>query len=192
MLEKFVRREKSEMPFRRRCCAFRIMKHSPITQNRAYDAEQRHGKGAGNLTTDNESRENYRHFLAIPTRWMDNDIYGHVNNVIYYSYFDTVINEYLMREGGLDPHAGTVVGVAVETMCRFRKSLTFPQIVDAGLRVGKLGKSSVRYEVGLFAAGDAEPAATGHFVHVFVERPAMRPVPIPDRLRACMEQLLVE
>ena len=142
------------------------------------------------MTTDIESRENYRHFLIIPTRWMDNDIYGHVNNVIYYSYFDTVINEYLMREGGLDPHDGTVVGVAVETMCRFRKSLAFPQIVDAGLRVGKLGKSSVRYEVGLFAAGDAEPAATGHFVHVFVERPSMRPVPIPDRLRACMERLV--
>jgi acyl-CoA thioester hydrolase len=123
---------------------------------------------------------------------MDNDIYGHVNNVVYYSYFDTVINEYLIREGGLDPHNGTVVGVAVETMCKFRKSLAFPQIVDAGLRVGKLSKSSVRYEVGLFAAGDGEPAANGHFVHVFVERATMRPVPIPDKLRACMERLIAE
>jgi acyl-CoA thioester hydrolase len=156
-----------------------------------YDVKQRHGKGAGNVTDDIESRENYGHFLAIPTRWMDNDIYGHVNNVVYYSYFDTVINGYLIAAGGLDIHGADVIGVAVETMCKFRKSLVFPQIVDAGLRVGKLGNSSVRYEVGLFAAGDPEPAATGHFVHVFVERATMRPVPIPDPLRACMERLVV-
>ncbi|EWY38178.1 thioesterase [Skermanella stibiiresistens SB22] len=143
------------------------------------------------MTAANETREAYGHFLAIPTRWMDNDIYGHVNNVVYYSYFDTVINEYLIREGGFDIHAAEVIGVAVETMCKFRKSLAFPQTVDAGLRVGKLGNSSVRYEVGLFAAGDAEPAATGHFVHVFVERATMRPVAIPAALRSCMERLLV-
>ena len=143
------------------------------------------------MTAAIETREDYRHFLAIPTRWMDNDIYGHVNNVVYYSYFDTVINEYLIAEGGFDIHGATVIGVAVETMCKFRKSLVFPQIVDAGLRVGKLGNSSVRYEVGLFAEGDGEPAASGHFVHVFVERATMRPVPIPDALRACMERLLV-
>ena len=143
------------------------------------------------MTNDIESRENYRHFLAIPTRWMDNDIYGHVNNVVYYSYFDTVINGYLIDRGGFDIHEAGVIGVAVETMCKFRKSLAFPQIVDAGLRIGKLGNSSVRYEIGLFAAGDPEPAATGHFVHVFVERATMRPVPIPGPLRACMERLLV-
>ncbi|QQP90983.1 acyl-CoA thioesterase [Skermanella sp. TT6] len=143
------------------------------------------------MTAAIETREDYRHFLAIPTRWMDNDIYGHVNNVVYYSYFDTVINGYLIREGGFDIHAAPVIGVAVETMCKFRKSLVFPQTVDAGLRVGKLGNSSVRYEVGLFAEGDGEPAASGHFVHVFVERSTMRPVPIPDALRACMERLLV-
>lgn len=91
------------------------------------------------MTTDIDSRDKYRHFLAIPTRWMDNDIYGHVNNVVYYSYFDTVINEYLIAEGGFDIHKAAIIGVAVETMCKFRKSLAFPHIVDAGLRVGKLG-----------------------------------------------------
>jgi acyl-CoA thioester hydrolase len=135
-------------------------------------------------------RADYVFYSTIATRWEDNDIYGHVNNVVYYSYFDTVINEYLIAEGGFDIHAATVIGVAVETMCKFRKSLAFPQIVDAGLRVGKLGNSSVRYEVGLFAAGDPEPAATGHFVHVFVERATMKPVAIPAPLRACMERLL--
>jgi acyl-CoA thioester hydrolase len=137
------------------------------------------------------SRVAFRHFRPIATRWIDNDVYGHVNNVVYYSYFDTVINGYLIAAGGLDIHEADVIGVAVETMCKFRKSLVFPQTVDAGLRVGKLGNSSVRYEVGLFAAGDPEPAATGHFVHVFVERATMRPVPIPDPLRACMERLVV-
>jgi acyl-CoA thioester hydrolase len=147
--------------------------------------------GARNVTAETESRDNYKHFLAIPTRWMDNDIYGHVNNVVYYSYFDTVINGYLIDQGGFDIHGAPVIGVAVETMCKFKKSLVFPQIVDAGLRVGKLGNSSVRYEVGLFAGDDPEPAAAGHFVHVFVERATMRPVPIPGPLRACMERLLV-
>jgi acyl-CoA thioester hydrolase len=138
-----------------------------------------------------DNRSAYKHFLAIPTRWMDNDIYGHVNNVTYYSYFDTVINEYLIREGGLDIHNGTVIGLAVETFCKFHQSLTFPEVIDAGLRVGKLGNSSVRYEIGLFRQGHDEPAATGHFVHVFVDRPTQKPVPIPDALRACMQKLFV-
>lgn len=136
-------------------------------------------------------RDAYRHFLAIPTRWMDNDSYGHVNNVTYYSYFDTVVNEYLIREGGLDIHAGAVIGLAVETMCKFHQSLSFPEVIDAGLRVGKLGNSSVRYEIGLFKQGAEEPAANGHFVHVFVDRETRKPVPISDRLRACMERLVV-
>lgn len=135
-----------------------------------------------------EIRDNYPHFLTIPTRWMDNDVYGHVNNVVYYSYFDTVINGYLMAEGGLD-YGGDVVGIAVETMCQFHKSLAFPDVVDAGLRVGKLGNSSVRYEIGLFRVGDTEPAATGHFVHVFVRRPGQEPVPIPDPIRSALEHL---
>src|SRR5687768_7809579 len=97
-----------------------------------------------------ETRDRYRHFLPIPTRWMDNDIYGHVNNVVYYSYFDTVINEYLIRAGGLDITKGEIVGLAVETFCRFHRELTFPEVVEAGLRVGKLGNSSVRYEIAIF------------------------------------------
>ncbi len=134
-------------------------------------------------------RADYPHFLAIPTRWMDNDVYGHVNNVVYYSYFDTVINEHLIRDGGLDIHDGRVVGYCVESQCRYLAPLAFPETIDAGLRVGHLGKSSVRYEIALFRQGEAVPAAVGHFVHVFVEREANRPVPIPDRLRACLERL---
>ena len=137
-----------------------------------------------------ERRADYPHFLAITTRWMDNDLYGHVNNVVYYSFFDTVINQYLIRGGGLDIHEGPAIGLAVETMCRFHRPLTYPEGVDAGLRVGKLGKSSVRYEVGLFRAGDEGPAATGHFVHVFVERASQRPVPIPPRIREALARLV--
>jgi acyl-CoA thioester hydrolase len=136
-----------------------------------------------------ERREDYPHFLTITTRWMDNDLYGHINNVVYYSFFDTVINEYLIRAGGLDIHAGSVIGLAVETMCRFHRPLTYPAAVDAGLRIGKLGNSSARYEVGLFAAGEAAPAATGHFVHVFVDRATRRPQPLPAPIRAALARL---
>jgi acyl-CoA thioester hydrolase len=135
------------------------------------------------------SRREYGHFLAIPTRWMDNDVYFHVNNVVYYSYFDTVINRYLIEEGGLDIQGSPIVGVAVETMCRFRKSFAFPETVDAGLRVGHLGTSSVRYEIGLFGAGEEEARAEGHFVHVFVERATNTPVPIPARMRDALARL---
>ena len=138
-----------------------------------------------------ETRAAYRHFLAIPTRWMDNDIYGHVNNVVYYSYFDTVINEYLIREGGLDIAGGATIGLAVETFCRFHRELTFPEVIDAGLRVGKLGNTSVRYEIGLFRQGEDEPAATGHFVHVFVDRRTRKPTPLPPGIRACLERLAI-
>ena len=138
-----------------------------------------------------ETRAAYSHFLAIPTRWMDNDVYGHVNNVVYYSYFDTVINEYLIREGGLDIAGGATIGLAVETFCRFHRELTFPEVIDAGLRVGKLGNTSVRYEIGLFRQGEAQPAATGHFVHVFVDRETRRPAPLPAGIRACLERLAI-
>src|SRR5438105_5265782 len=121
-------------------------------------------------TTEPRSRADYPHFLAIPTRWMDNDVYGHVNNVTYYSYFDTVVNKHLMRSAGLDFHGSPAIGIVVETCCRFHKPLSFPDLVDAGLRVAKLGNSSVTYEIGLFLRGDDEPAATGHFVHVWVDR----------------------
>ncbi len=137
-----------------------------------------------------ERRGDYRHFLAIPTRWQDNDIYGHVNNVVYYAYFDTVINEYLIRAGGLDIHHGTVVGYAVESACRFHRSFSFPDAIDAGLRVGQLGNSSVCYEIALFRKDEDKPAATGHFVHVFVDRLSDKPTAIPPAIRACLERVL--
>jgi acyl-CoA thioester hydrolase len=135
-------------------------------------------------------RDGYPSFLAIPTRWRDNDIYGHVNNVTYYSYFDTVVNEHLVSAARLDIRASAAIGVVVETSCRFHKSLSFPDIVDAGLRVAKLGNSSVTYEIGLFRRGDEEPAATGHFVHVWVDRATRRPTPVPPEVRAALAPLL--
>ena len=135
------------------------------------------------------TRDSYRHFLSIPTRWMDNDIYGHVNNVVYYSYFDTVINEYLIRHGGLNIHTGDVIGYAVESSCQFMASFAFPETIEAGLRVVKLGNSSVRYEIGLFKQGVDTPSATGYFVHVFVNRVTQKPCTIPDGLRACMQAI---
>ena len=140
---------------------------------------------------DSQSRNEYSHFLEIPTRWMDNDIYGHVNNVVYYSYFDTVVNDYLVQAGGLDIHDGPVIGLAVETMCKFHRSFTFPQLIDAGLRVGMLGRSSVRYEIALFSRGEDDASAVGHFVHVFVDRENRKPQPIPKRIRESLERLLV-
>ena len=137
-----------------------------------------------------ERRGDYLHYLNIPTRWMDNDVYGHVNNVVYYSYFDTVINEYLIRAGGLDIHAGSAVGYAVESSCRFHRPLSFPETIDAGLRIGHLGNSSVRYEIGLFRQEEPEAAATGHFVHVFVDRKTEKPTAIPPAIRACLAQLM--
>ena len=131
----------------------------------------------------------YPHRLAIPTRWNDNDVYGHVNNVEYYAFFDTVINAYLIEHGGLDIHGGDVIGLCVESHCEFRAPLSFPETVTAGLRVGHLGRSSVRYEIGLYGEGAGEPAATGWFVHVFVDRETRRPVDVPPRLRAALEAL---
>jgi acyl-CoA thioester hydrolase len=120
---------------------------------------------------------------------MDNDVYGHVNNVQYYSYFDTVINEYLIRAGGLDIHAGSVIGLCAESHCTFHAAIAFPEVVRAGLRVGKLGRSSVRYEIGLFAGAAEDPAATGWFVHVFVERRSRRPAEIPAGVRTALEAI---
>ncbi|ALP63457.1 acyl-CoA thioesterase [Paraburkholderia caribensis] len=136
-------------------------------------------------------RTAYPHFLSIATRWMDNDVYGHVNNVVYYSYFDTVVNEYLIRSGVLDIEHGTTIGLVVETQCNYFAPIVFPDRIDAGVRVVRLGTSSVRYEVGLFREGDAEPAAQGHFVHVYVDRETRRPVALPDSLRGALEPLLV-
>jgi acyl-CoA thioester hydrolase len=133
--------------------------------------------------------EDYPHQLAIPTRWHDNDVYGHVNNVDYYAFFDTVINAWLIREGGLDIHTGQSIGLCAESHCTFLAAVVFPETVTAGLAVGKLGNSSVRYEIGLFAE-DGTQAAEGWFVHVFVDRDSRRSVPIPDELRAALERLL--
>ena len=135
------------------------------------------------------ARAQFAHFATIPTRWMDNDTYGHVNNVTYYSYFDTAVNAHLVA-AGLDIHASPAIGIVVETMCRFHKPLSFPEVVDAGLRVAKLGSSSVRYDIAIFRAGDDSPAATGHFVHVWVDRASRRPVPVPEPIRTALQQLL--
>jgi len=136
-----------------------------------------------------EQRADYRAFYEIPTRWMDNDVYGHVNNVHYYSYFDTAIAHFLIREGGLDPWQSEVIGFCVESGCQFRSAVKFPERITAGLRVTKLGRSSVRYEIGLFRDDDQETAADGFFVHVFVTRDEQRPAPIPDRIRAALARL---
>lgn len=135
-----------------------------------------------------ETRDRYPYLTKIATRWMDNDVYGHVNNVVYYSYFDTIINDHLIA-AGLDIFDGQEIGVAVETGCRFHRGLRYPEVIDAGLRVGHLGTSSVRYEIGLFSQGQREAAATGFFVHVFVDRGHRRPVPIPAGLRRTLETL---
>jgi acyl-CoA thioester hydrolase len=138
------------------------------------------------------TRADYPHVTSIPTRWKDNDVYGHVNNVEYYAFFDTVINEYLIRAGGLDIHAGDVIGLCAESHCRYAAALAFPDTVDACLRVGRLGRSSVTYELALFRAGDEDAAATGWFVHVFVGRADRRPVTaLPPRLRTALEALEV-
>ncbi len=136
--------------------------------------------------------DGYPHKLTIQTRWKDNDVYGHVNNVEFYSYFDTAINAWLIREGGLDIEGGEVIGVCAESHCTYHDGFSFPEDVEAGLRVGKLGTSSVRYEIELFATGAEEPSAQGWFVHVFVDAKTRRPVPIPDGLRNCLEMLQVE
>jgi acyl-CoA thioester hydrolase len=135
-------------------------------------------------------RAAYPYVQTIPTRWMDNDVYGHVNNVTYYSYFDTVINTWLIREGGLDIHAGGQIGLCAESHCRFLAPIEFPQIVQAGLRVEKLGRSSVRYGIGLFIEGGEAAVAEGWFVHVFVDRATRLAVPVGDAMRAALTRLL--
>lgn len=131
----------------------------------------------------------FPHVLPITTRWMDNDVYGHVNNVVYYSFFDTVVNRYLIEQGALDFQNGTVIGLVVETKCNYFQPLAFPDTVRAGLRVVHQGKSSVRYEVGLFRNEEDTASAQGHFVHVYVDRASGRPVPLPDVLKKALAPL---
>ena len=135
-------------------------------------------------------RSAYRHFQVIPTRWIDNDVYGHVNNVVYYSYFDTVVNQYLIEQGALEIESSPVIGLVVETGCRYFSPIVFPDIVHAGLRVAKLGNSSVRYEVGLFRNDDKAASAQGHFVHVYVDRSSRRSTALPADMRTALEKLL--
>jgi acyl-CoA thioester hydrolase len=143
------------------------------------------------VSTAPAARADYPHVRPIPTRWQDNDVYGHVNNVEYYAFFDTVINAWIIGEGGLDIHSGAVIGLCAGSHCAFHAPLAFPETVEAALRVGHLGRSSVRHEIGLFAAGRDAPAATGWFVHVFVDRDARRAVEIPAPLRVALERLIV-
>ncbi|MDX1735490.1 MAG: thioesterase family protein [Halioglobus sp.] len=134
-------------------------------------------------------RADYKVFYPITTRWSDNDIYGHVNNVTYYSYFDTAANQYLIEEGGLDISDGRIVGYVVNSGCQYHAPLTYPEGVEAGVRVDRLGNSSVQYGIAIFRAGEDAAVAHGHFVHVFVERAENRSVPIPQNLREALARI---
>ena len=136
-----------------------------------------------------KTRAHFRHFHPITTRWSDNDAYGHVNNVVYYQWFDTVVNHFLISHGTLDIHGGAEIGLVVETHCNYFSSVAFPEPVTAGLCVAQLGKSSVRYEVGVFRGDDREASAQGHFVHVYVDRITRKPTPIPDKARALLASI---
>ncbi len=137
------------------------------------------------------TRDAYPAFRRITTRWMDNDAYRHVNNVVYYSFFDTAVNQLLIEAGVLDISASPAIGLVVETGCRYFAPVAFPDTIDAGVRVTKLGRSSVRYEVGLFRNDDATASAAGHFVHVYVDRDSNRPTPIPTATREFLQGLVV-
>jgi acyl-CoA thioester hydrolase len=143
------------------------------------------------MRTEAGQRSDYKHFHSITTRWMDNDAYGHVNNVVYYSWFDTVVNQFLIASGALDVEHGPVIGLVIETQCNYFASVAFPDTVTAGLRVAKLGNSSVRYEVGIFRGDEERASAQGHFVHVYVDRAIRKPSPIPDKMRALLQTIEV-
>jgi acyl-CoA thioester hydrolase len=134
-------------------------------------------------------RSAYPRIRALPTRWADNDIYGHINNAAYYGFFDTAVNCFLIEEAGLDIHAGAVIGLVVETGCNYFAPLAFPETVEAGIRVARLGNSSVSFEIGLFRQGEDDPAAQGRFVHVYVDRDTRRPVALPDAMRAALVEI---
>ena len=142
--------------------------------------------------TEPRPRSAYHHIAPIQTRWMDNDVYGHVNNVVYYSYFDTAVNRFLIEGGVLDIHDGEVIGLVVETSCRYFAPLEFPQAVPAGIAVSHIGRSSVRYEIGLFADGSDTPAAEGPFIHVYVDKGTRRPTSLPERFRSLLETIQIE
>jgi len=137
-------------------------------------------------------RSAFRVFLPQSTRWMDNDVYGHVNNVVYYAYFDTAVNRYLLENGLLDIHGGSVIGLVVETGCSYFESVAFPDELEVGLKAAHVGNSSVRYEIGVFRRGGATAVAQGYFVHVYVDPQTRRPVSLPDALRAGLMRLADE
>lgn len=138
---------------------------------------------------EKRGRDAYPRIRTIPTRWADNDIYGHVNNAAYYGFFDTAVNCFLIEEAGLDIHAGDVIGLVVETGCNYFAALAYPEAVEAAVRVARIGKSSVTYQIGLFREGESGPAAQGHFVHVYVDRETRRPVDLPAPMRAALEAI---
>jgi acyl-CoA thioester hydrolase len=135
------------------------------------------------------NRQQFSYFLPLTTRWADNDLYGHVNNVTYYSYFDTTANHYLIHEGGLDIHHGEIIGLVVDSGCSYFSSVAFPDQLEGALRVAHLGNSSVRYELAIFKQDEDQAAAQGHFVHVFVDRQNNKPVAIPERIRDALARL---
>lgn len=136
-------------------------------------------------------RADYRHFVSLTTRWADNDVYGHVNNVTYYAYFDTAANRYLIDAGGLDIHNDPAFGIVVESMCRYHAPIAFPENIEAGVRVDRLGNRAVTYGIGIFREGEDAAAAHGHFVHVFVTREGHRPTAIPEKLRGALAAIQV-
>lgn len=142
-------------------------------------------------TIERTKRSDYRRFQSISTRWMDNDVYGHVNNVVYYSWFDTAVNRLLVVAGQIDIHKGEVIGLVAETGCRYFAPTAFPDQIEAGVRVAHVGSSSVRYEIGLFRNAEDEAAAVGYFVHVYVDRETKKPVPLTDAMRGFLESLKV-
>ena len=141
--------------------------------------------------TARPTRDQYAVIRPIPTRWADNDVYGHVNNAAYYGFFDTAVNAWLIEQGLLDTAASDAIGLVVETGCRYHTSLSFPETIEAALRVARLGPSSVRYELALISEGEADAAADGHFVHVYVDRETRRPTPIPADIRTALEGLIL-
>lgn len=138
-----------------------------------------------------KTRQDFKHFYPITTRWMDNDAYGHVNNVVYYLWFDTVVNQFLISHGTLDIHEGEAIGLVIESHCNYFAPVTFPELVTAGLCVSKLGNSSVRYEIGIFRGDDDQVAAQGHFVHVYVDRLTRKSISMPAATRALLETITI-
>ena len=144
------------------------------------------------MSTPRQTRDDYRHFHTITTRWMDNDVYGHVNNVVYYSWFDTIANRFLIEEGGLDIHEGASIGYIVHSQCSYLSAVAFPERIEGGFRVNRLGNSSVEYGIAIFREGEGDACAHGTFTHVFVDRRSEKPIAIADDVRTALEGVLVE